>query len=110
MRPTPSSSPSSTTTESPEIEQIFRDATIYDKEGERWIVRGVTDVEGEKIIEIEGHEGELKTIFESQLKQYTRFVQQYWFPSIVNRHLDIDVWKAKALRVHLEGHRVKFRA
>ena len=99
LRPSQAASLPHSSTESPEIDQIFRDATIYDREGERWIVRGITDVEDEKVIEIEGHEGELRTIFESQLKNYTRFIEQYRFPSIVNRNLDIDVWKAKASRV-----------
>ena len=59
---------------------------------------------------IEGHEGEIKTILENQPPNYTRFLQSYRYPSIVNKNTDIDVWKAKASRAKLEGDRIKFRA
>ena len=97
--------------ESPAITQIFRDATIYNEDEERWVVRSVNSgSSGEKFIDIEGHEGELMTITERQLSDYTRFKQTYRFLSIVNRSTDIDVLKAKAGRAKLKGNKVRFRA
>ena len=70
----------------------------------------VKEVGGQRLIEVEGHEAELKTILQSQLPDYARLQQSYPYPSMVNRNTDLDVWKAKASRLHLEGNRVKFRA
>ena len=53
------------TKESPHIDSIFRDATIYDRTESRWIVRGVTGADGEKIIDLEGLNGALVTIAKS---------------------------------------------
>ena len=50
--------------ESPTITQIFRDATIYNTDEERWIVRGINEIAGERFIDIEGHDGEFTTITE----------------------------------------------
>ena len=62
LKPPPSTHLEHAVSESPEIDQIFRDATIYDRKGERWIVRGINEVGGQRLIEVEGHEAELKTI------------------------------------------------
>ena len=70
----------------------------------------VKEVGRQRLIEVEGHEAELKTILQSQLPDYARLQQSYPYPSMVNRNTDLDVWKAKASRLHLEGNRVKFRA
>ena len=72
--------------------------------------RGINEVGGQQLIEMEGHEAELKTIRRSQLTEYSRYQQSYPYPSMVNRNTDLDVWKAKASRLHLEGNLVKFRA
>ena len=94
---------------SPKIDQIFRDATIYDRSESRWIVRGISEVEGEKIINLQGFNGALVSITDSQLDNYTRFKSKYYFPSIINQQTDLDVWNAKKEHARLEGRKVKFR-
>ena len=48
LKPPPSTHLEHAVLESPEIDQIFRDATIYDRKGERWSVRGINEVGGAK--------------------------------------------------------------
>ena len=82
---------------SPAITNIFRDATIYDSNETRWIVRGIVEEAGEKRIDIESNRGELASISTDQLKDFTRFRSKYHFRALVDKQTDIDVWKAKSV-------------